>query len=86
MKSRKPSPRRAPAVIRDGEVYSLAELRRRLRWQDHAVRQARIAGLRLVSFGRAKFVLGSDVLRFFERLAERQEPRTDSRSNGGEGE
>ncbi len=64
--------KRAPAVIRAGELSSLAELRRRLQWQEHAVRQARIAGLRLVSFGREKFCLGSDVLRFFERLAERQ--------------
>jgi hypothetical protein len=65
--------KRAPAVIRSGEVYSLAELRRRLQWQEHAVRQARAAGLRLVTFGRQKFVLGSDVLLFFRTLAERRE-------------
>jgi hypothetical protein len=33
---------------------------------------ARVAGLRLVVFGRAKYCLGSDVLKFFERLAEQQ--------------
>ena len=65
----------APAVIRAGEVYSLAELRRRLQWQEHAVRQARVNGLRLVTFGRAKYCLGSDVLKFFERLAEQQAGR-----------
>jgi hypothetical protein len=74
--------KRSPAVVRAGEVYSLAELRRRLGWQEHAVRMARAAGLRLVTFGRAKYCLGEDVLAFFKRLAERQ---TDSRSTGGEG-
>ena len=68
----KPAPRRSPAVVRAGEVYSLAELRRRLQWKEHAVRMARVAGLRLITFGRAKYVLGSDVLKFFERLANHQ--------------
>jgi hypothetical protein len=73
--SPKPSspPAREPAaVIRADELYSLAELRRRLGWAEHAVRQARLAGLRMVVFGRAKYVLGSDVLAFFARLAEQQ--------------
>jgi hypothetical protein len=78
--------RRPPAVIRSGEVYTLAELRRRLGWAEHGVRQARIAGLRLVTFGRQKFVLGDDALEFFRRLAERQQAQTDSRSVSGEGE
>jgi hypothetical protein len=72
----KPAPhkpaKRAPAVIHAGAIYPLAELRRRLGWQEHAVRQARVNGLRLVVFGRAKYALGSDVLKFFERLAEQQ--------------
>lgn len=75
--------RRAPAVVRAGEVYSLAELRRRLGWHEHAVRQARVNGLRLVVFGRAKYALGEDVLAFFRRLADRQQAPTDNRSNGG---
>ena len=75
--------RRVPAVIRTGELYSLAELRRRLGWAEHAVRQARIAGLRLVVFGRAKYALGSDVLKFFERLAERQAGDGPSDGEGG---
>lgn len=73
--------KRAPAVVRAGEVYSLAELRRRLQWQEHAVRQARVKGLRLVVFGRQKYALGSDVLKFFERLAEKQQA-----GDGGRGE
>ena len=83
--SRKPSPRRAPAVVRAGELYSWLELRRRLRWGEHAGRMARVAGLRLISFGREKFVLGQDVLEFFQRLGERQQAVTDSRSNNKEG-
>ena len=78
-----PPPRNSPAVIRAGEVYSLAELRRRLGWQEHAVRQARAAGLRLIPFGREKFVLGTDVLTFFRGLAARQGHK---RSEGGEGD
>lgn len=78
--------KRSPAVVRSGEVYSLAELRRRLQWQEHSVRQARVNGLRLVVFGRAKYVLGEDVLAFFRRLAERQQAPTGSRPAGGEGE
>ena len=57
-------------VICDGELYTLSEFRRRMDWQEHALRQARKAGLRVIPFGRAKYVLGSDALAFFERLAE----------------
>ncbi len=60
-------------VVRADEVYRLAELKRRLGWQDHALRQARRAGLRLIPFGREKFALGSDVLDFFRRLADKQD-------------
>jgi hypothetical protein len=74
------------AVISASAVYSWSELCRRLRWKEHSARQARINGLRLIRFGREKFCLGSDVLRFFELLAERQEAKTDSRSNHGGGE
>jgi hypothetical protein len=82
----KPVPlKRAPAVVRAGEVYSLAELRRRLGWQEHAVRQARVNGLRLVTFGRQKYCLGEDALAFFRKLADRQHAPTDLRSKGGEG-
>ena len=75
--------KRSPAVVSANAVYSWAELCRRFGWQEHAARQARIAGLRLVRFGRGKFALGSDVLKFFERLAERQQAPSDSLSNGG---
>jgi hypothetical protein len=56
--------------IQAGEVMTLAELKRRLGLGEHAIRQARRAGLRLIAFGRGKFVLGADVLAFFEALAQ----------------
>lgn len=66
-------PRARPGgSIRGDELLRLAELKRRLGWGEHAVRQARKAGLRLIAFGREKYALGSDVLAFFGRLAEQQ--------------
>ena len=82
----KPKRPRPPAVIRADAVYSWQELQRRFRWQEHSARQARLQGLRLVTFGREKYAIGSDVLKFFERLAERQQAQTDSRSVSGGGE
>ena len=58
--------------VQAGELLTLAELKRRLNWGEHAVRQARRAGLRLVRFGREKYALGNDVLTFFAGLAEQQ--------------
>jgi hypothetical protein len=73
MKPRPPKPvKRSPAVISANAVYSWSELCRRFGWEEHAARQARVNGLRLVRFGRGKYALGSDVLKFFKRLAERQ--------------
>ncbi len=69
-------------VARDGEVYRLAELQRRMGWGAHALRQARVAGLRLISFGREKFVLGSDVIQFFQRLGDRQAGNGDQGQGG----
>jgi hypothetical protein len=82
---RRPVPRkpakRATAVIRADAVYSWAELRRRLGWAEHSGRQARTAGLRLVTFGRQKYCLGEDVLAFFRKLADRQQAAA---ARGGE--
>jgi hypothetical protein len=75
----KPDP--APGVVNQFEVYRLKELARRLGWHEHALRQARAAGLPMIVFGREKFILGSDVLDFFRRLADRQ-----AAGNSAEGE
>ena len=78
-------PHNASGVVRGDEVYSLTELRRRLQWGEHATRMAKAAGLRLVPFGREKFVLGADVLAFFRKLADRQQGvDSDKQSDSGE--
>jgi len=48
----------------------LEEAGRRLRLGGTGMRQAQKAGLRTIKFGRIKYCLGSDILDFFERLAE----------------
>ena len=80
----RPAAEPAPGVIRDGEVYSLREFARRLHWREHALRQARAAGLRMVAFGRERFVLGADVLRFFTELAEQQAAARNTQAGNGE--
>lgn len=66
----KPTPEpRTPGEIDPARLYSLDELRRRLRWGVRSVVQAQRDGLRLISYGRQKFALGKDVLAFFESVA-----------------
>jgi hypothetical protein len=81
MTSPTPKTSNAPGVIRDGEVYRLREVCRRLGWKEHAIRQARAAGLRTIIFGREKFILGRDVLSFFEKIAERQQSSGEGKTN-----
>lgn len=56
-----------------GEVLLLSEACRRLNWGRETFWSAKRAGLRSIAFGRQKFLLGADVLSFFERLADEQE-------------
>ena len=64
-------------------VYNLKAFCRRMAWGEHAVRQARAAGLRMVAFGRERFVLGADVLDFFRGLADRQAAAVSPPTDGG---
>lgn len=57
------------SICRD-ELMPLEEAGRRLRLGGTGMRQAQKAGLRTIKFGRIKYCLGSDILDFFERLAE----------------
>ena len=63
---------RACGSIRADEVVSMAEFGRRLGFAHKALADAQRAGLRTIFFGRCKFVLGSDAIAFFQRLAEQQ--------------
>ena len=64
--------RESNGAVRSDEVLSLRELQRRFGWREHALRQARLAGLRMIPFGREKYVLGANLLAFFATLAEQQ--------------
>ena len=55
-------------VIRADEAYRLSEACRRLGFGEHSLRRARRAGLKTRRFGRSKFVLGADIIRFLESL------------------
>ena len=66
-----PAPRQLGSISA-GEVMPMREFGRRLDLHDKALSDAQKAGLRTICFGRCKFVLGSDALDFFKRLAERQ--------------
>lgn len=69
---RKVEPNHTPAVIEPGIVLTAEELRKRMRWQKHSYAQARRLGLRTVRFGSRNYVLGTDVISFFENLAKQQ--------------
>jgi hypothetical protein len=70
-----------PGVIRRGELYRLREFVRRLGWGEHAIRQAREAGLKMICFGREKYVLGDHAVEFFESLAGKK-PHADDAEEG----
>jgi len=82
----RPARPRPGGSVQAGEVLTLSELKRRLGWGEHATRQARRAGLRLIAFGREKYALGADVLSFFARLAEQQAGSNGHQAAGREGE
>ncbi|MFZ1934365.1 MAG: hypothetical protein WCB27_19785 [Thermoguttaceae bacterium] len=77
----KPAPRASGSIHAD-EVLSMAEFGRRLGFADKALSDAQKAGLRTIVVGRCKFILGSDALDWFRRLAEQQ--AGDGDGQGGE--
>ncbi len=75
----KPAPRQLGSISADA-IYPMREFGRRLDLHNKALADAQRAGLRTILFGRCKFVLGSDALDWFKRLAEQQ-----AAGNGQEG-
>ena len=71
MKPLTPPPRASGSIHAD-ELLSMAEFGRRLGFAHKALADAQRGGLRTILFGRCKFVLGSDALDFFRKLAEQQ--------------
>jgi hypothetical protein len=70
--------------IRADEVLLYSEAARRLGWCTKSRRFAKQRGLRVIRFGRWEFVLGSDVLDFFRKLAEQQAASSEQGGIGDE--
>lgn len=69
-----PKPNRAdavvpPCVIEGRVLYGIEELKLRLRWSKHAMRTARKNGLRIRYAGGRGYVLGCDLLDYFDKHA-----------------
>jgi hypothetical protein len=75
-----PAPRPLGSVS-SSEVLCLSEFGRRLNLASRALADAQRQGLPTILFGRNKYVLGSDALYWFKRLAEQQ-----AEQDGGNGE
>jgi len=69
MKAKKPTPVPSSGSVRSDEVLTLTEFKKRFGLEYKSVATAQRAGLRLVQLGRQKYVLGSDVLECFRKLA-----------------
>ena len=59
-----------PGLITSDSLYTLEELSARLRLGKAALRQARRKGLKIKRIGRRAYVLGRDVIEWFEKSAE----------------
>lgn len=60
----------APGLVTADALYTLAEIQDRLKLGQHAMRQARRAGLRVRRIGRRAYVLGRDLMAFVESASE----------------
>jgi len=67
VKQRPPEPPRRGSVSAD-EILPAAVLRERFGWGQRSLPEAERRGLRTVTFGRWKYVLGKHLLSFFEAL------------------
>lgn len=55
--------------IRADELMPLREAARRLGFGQKTIRAAQRSGLHTIQFGKMKYVVGSDVIAFFEKLS-----------------
>lgn len=62
-KAKKPRPE-TPGTVEPGTLYALDEIKARLRWSLHSMRQARRNGLKVLYIGNRGFVLGGTVIDF----------------------
>jgi len=59
-------PATAPGEIDPRCIYTVGELKRRLRWGRVSWRKARRDGLRVLRAGRSRYVRGSDLIDYLE--------------------
>jgi len=59
----------APGIIAADSLYTLAEIKERLKLGDHALRMARKSGLKVRRIGRRAYVLGRDLISYAESHA-----------------
>ncbi len=57
-------PPQIPGVVSLGDLYTIDEARRRLKWTDAALRAAKRRGLRVLRSGKRSFVTGAELIRF----------------------
>ena len=62
----------APGTIEHGVFYTLAEFQNRVRWNRHAMRQARKAGLRVRYMHGRAYVHGDDLFAYLNKLDEQE--------------
>ena len=55
-----------PGFIEAEALYTVAEVERRLGLKEWARKEARKKGLRIKKIGRKSFILGRDVIKFFD--------------------
>jgi hypothetical protein len=57
----------SPGLVEPGCVYTLDEIKSRMKLGTAALRAARRAGLKVRYIGRRGYVMGSDIIRFIEQ-------------------
>ncbi len=57
-----------PGVIEGGTIYTIAEVRSRLRLGDWAWRKLRRSGLPIHKFGKQSFVIGDELIEHFRQM------------------
>jgi hypothetical protein len=65
----KSPPASTPGVISQWEIYSLDEVKGRLRWTDSALRAARRKGLNVLKCGKRTYISGQEIARFLSSIS-----------------
>ncbi len=65
----RPKSKQFPGVVREDEVYTLGEIKSRLKLGNWAIRRAQRLGLKTCKIGLRKYVVGRDVIEYLQRIA-----------------